>query len=442
MSKFKIGIGKCSIFFLYILGNSIFKCLRDCLFNFTSFNPNSQIGLFGFEPALSKHSTITNIYMYLSYIIFGFCLFYYSKRKNIIKKENNEKQIKSLAKHKLIYNNKKVINIESKKIIQLFLVSLIFVLHSDLIKMLYLFNNISDLDIWTFDIVFASFFMKRYFDIKFYKHQKYALLFIIIICTSLLFVSTFFENVYVIIDDLMGSYFYFIPIVCAFMLITCMTSFGCVVSKVLMDLTFISPYKIIILTGIIGLFLNSISLVITTLVECKTNNILDDFCLSGYNGNKYYDNINTYFSDLKDEKQIYLEIFLVTPIYLIVCFLEFTCEIFIIYYLNPIYILIRDNLYYGTSRIILILFKFNDYSNYVTLLKFIILELAEIFAIFGYLVYLEIIELRCFGLDKNLKKNIVLRGEIEVLDSLIIKDGDDDDEDSDKENNNIIIEMV
>ena len=438
MSKFKIGIGKCSIFFLYILGSSIFKCLRDCLFNFTSL-------IFGFEPVLSNHSTIKKIYMYLSYIIFGLCFFYISKRKNIIKKENKEKQITSLSNYELIYNNMEI-NIEFKRMIQLILVCLIFVLHSDLIKILYLFK-INDFDIWTFGIVFASFFMKQYFDIKFFKHQKYALLFIIIICTSLLILSTFFENknnknVYEIIDDLMGSYFYFIPIVCAFMLITCMTSFGCVVSKVLMDLTFISPYKIIILTGIIGLLLNSISLVITTSVECKTNNkiILGDFCLSKYNGNKYYDNINAYFSDLKNEKQIYLEIFLVTPIYLIVCFLEFTCEIFIIYHLNPIYILIRDNLYYGTSRIISVLYNIDEYTIHITLSKCIILELAEIFAIFGYLIYLEIIELRCFGLDKDLKRNIILRGEVEALGFLMSED-DNDDEDDDIENNNIT-EMV
>ena len=36
--------------------------------------------------------------------------------------------------------------------------------------------------------------------------------------------------------------------------------------------------------------------------------------------------------------------------------------------------------------------------------------MAEILAIIGYAVYLEIIELRFWGLDKDLKRNIIKRG--------------------------------
>ena len=46
----------------------------------------------------------------------------------------------------------------------------------------------------------------------------------------------------------------------------------------------------------------------------------------------------------------------------------------------------------------------------MTLTQFILLELAEILAIIGYAVYLEIIELRFCGLDKDIKKNIIKRG--------------------------------
>ena len=45
----------------------------------------------------------------------------------------------------------------------------------------------------------------------------------------------------------------------------------------------------------------------------------------------------------------------------------------------------------------------------MTLAQFIILELTEILSILGYAIYLEIIELRFFGLDKDLKKNIIRR---------------------------------
>ena len=68
------------------------------------------------------------------------------------------------------------------------------------------------------------------------------------------------------------------------------------------------------------------------------------------------------------------------------------------------------------------------------MLQFIILELAEIFAIIGYLIYLEIIELRFNGLDENIKKNITMRAELDSLfqiDSETSEDDDDDDDDDD-----------
>ena len=46
----------------------------------------------------------------------------------------------------------------------------------------------------------------------------------------------------------------------------------------------------------------------------------------------------------------------------------------------------------------------------MTLTQFIILEMTEIISILGYAVYLEIIELRFLGLDKDLKRNIIKRG--------------------------------
>ena len=53
---------------------------------------------------------------------------------------------------------------------------------------------------------------------------------------------------------------------------------------------------------------------------------------------------------------------------------------------------------------------------YITLLQFIILETAEVFALLGLSIYLEIIELNCFGLDYNIKINIIKRAELKIED--------------------------
>lgn len=59
-------------------------------------------------------------------------------------------------------------------------------------------------------------------------------------------------------------------------------------------------------------------------------------------------------------------------------FLEILIEIQIIYYLNPIYILIRDKIYYLVLKIMVALIRFKtDIRAYMTF-RFLILESAEI----------------------------------------------------------------
>ena len=430
MAKSKIGFGKCSSLFLYILGNSLFRFFKECLFNF---NFKNKTGLFGFKPIFLNHNIIANIYMYLSYIIFGLLSLFILNKIILGTNSKKENQRSSLVEQNLIYNDYESM-ISYRIFLQILLVCLIFILHADLIKMLYLFD-ISTFDIWTFDIFFSYFFMKKYFVTNIYKHQKFSLILIVVICTSLLIISTFFKdsdlNAYEKVKQLTGFYSFSILIFLGFMLISCMTSFGRVLSKMLMNLKFISPYKIIFDIGLFGVILNSIILLITTLVKCETNNysILENFCTVKDGENSYYDNILVYFYDLRKSSnyEFYIEIFVLIPIYLILNFLEFACEILIIYYLNPNFILIRDNLYYGISKIMLI--SYNLTINKI-LWQLIILELAEIFAVFGYLVYLEIIELRFCGFDENLKRKIIIRAEGDTLGSLMFEDNDESDDEN------------
>ena len=74
-------------------------------------------------------------------------------------------------------------------------------------------------------------------------------------------------------------------------------------------------------------------------------------------------------------------------------FLEILCELSIIYYLNPINILIQNNVYYFCLRIIYasiaIKSKNTDYFN----TRFFILEIADLFALLGECIFLQLIEL-------------------------------------------------
>ena len=94
---------------------------------------------------------------------------------------------------------------------------------------------------------------------------------------------------------------------------------------------------------------------------------------------------------------------------IIISFFEFTCEILIIHYLNPNFLLIRDNFYYGILKLIFLLIEPENIDKN-QIIKFSILETTEVLALLGYSIYLEIIELRFCGLNEDLKEKIQERG--------------------------------
>ena len=435
MVKSIIGFGRCSKYYLYILGTAVFKCLRDCIFGFNNINPDSKIGLFGFTPQLSHHHLLQSLYRYASFILGG-GLFIYILHRNIkadTVKENNKNK-ERLELKGLIHNNKSD-GSENAKISEILKVCLIYGIHAELSRIMYLFDFYG-LDFWTVDVFFILLFMHRNFIFNYYKHQKYSMALILISVTILLLISSFLpftnhddtnekeirdKNSYQIIKDLTkdltGSNFFFILVILLFALLSCLISYQRVKEKVLMDFYYLSPYRLIFFIGISGFILTSIILTITSNFQCLDEKIYNYCSITRTNNNVteyYYDNLVIYFEELKnntDNYQFYLEIILIPPLYLIISFLEFTCEILTILNLNPNFVLIRDNIYYGTSRLLYFLFIINkNYQHYITLSQFIILEMTEIIALIGYAIYLEIIELRFWGFDKDLKRNIIKRG--------------------------------
>lgn len=234
------------------------------------------------------------------------------------------------------------------------------------------------------------------------------------------------------------------------MLISFTTAFGRVLTKVLMDLKFISPYIIIILTGIIGFILNSLLLILVSKYKCHNNEILNKACLVESENGKYFDNIKIYFSSLTEllnrvehtesgytsKIKFYVEILVIVPLFLVFSYFELYFEIKTINYLNPNYVLIRDNIYYGLSRIVS--FCINSKSLNIVLV-FILLEVAEITAILGYSVYLEIIELRFCELDNKLKRKLSEAANLESqVDMIQIEENYNSDDEDDKEDKNEI----
>ena len=422
-----IGIGNYSKYFLLILGICLFKFLKQSLFNFFQIYPPSQSGIFGFQPILNGHFVIQSIYTYISYIIFSLLLKLITKRlsknddSNILESQTSRNQsLKIISQSRSFDSEPDKIN--TKKLLKAIAICTVIVIHVDFSKVMFLYDVIL-FNIWTFYIIFILLFMKRHFIIQIFRHQKYSMIFVIVICTILLLLSTFFsyneqsdKNAYQKVKAITGSYSYFLLFLFLFIILNCMTAFFLVYSKALMEIEMIPPYIIILITGIIGLILNLILLAFTSRFKCTMNNFIKNICIAFSNEGAYYDNLLIYFSNMKlkyndssKSKEFFIEIFVVYPFYLIFSFLEFACQMFAVYYLDPNYILIKDPIYFGILRLILLFYNIKNLSTYLYIYQFFLLEFAEIFAFLGYLVYLEILELRFCGLDQDLRRKIIAR---------------------------------
>ena len=428
MSEFIIGIGRCSKYLIFILGTVIFKTLNNFIFE-NQINPKSKGGLFGFTPVLSHHLYVQYLYKYISFIIGGIIFEYVLYKKSKTKKEstNDGKSTEEILAHQttmLIYNEQDENDL--KKNNEILLVCLSYCLSYEIIGILYIFG-FDRIEIWTCEIIFILYFMKKYFRIKIYRFKKLAL-FIILGPTSMLLLASSFlpftshessqknsrdENAYEEVEAITGSKFYSIPLSIFFIILEIFLSYSRVKAKVLMDLRYLSPYLIICYIGIFGSILILIILIILSLLNCSEG--IADMCMVRDMNNEtllYIDNAIIYFQELRETgNRMYIEIFLIIPFYLIIKFFEFTCEILVIYYFNPNYVLVRDNLYYGIIRVIFILVNNKDYQQSISLTQFIILESSEVISVFAYGIYLEIIELRFCGLDRYLKRNIMIRSD-------------------------------
>ena len=409
-NKKPITFGKCSRLYFYILGSGSFKLVSSLLLGAKSIYEDG-IGLFGFCPVIYNYNFLQSIYTYIGYIIFGL-IFYFFKDVSA-KDRNDDYSIKTKNSFQSSYINlirQKSFQREEKqkKSIkwEILILCIVFVVHIETKKMLYK-EGFQFFNFWTVEIIFMQFLMGKYFITYFYAHHKISILHNALIGSSILIIASFLPtslstenqgNAYQNINNKFGNYFYCILFILVFIVLSIIFCFSRIYSKVLMQIKFVSPYKLIFLFGICGIIISLISSLVAYSID-------------------YEDNLINYFSELKSvldkgkTYKFYGEIFLVYPVYIFSNFMEFTFEMLTIYYLNPFYILMTNTLYYGISE--LIFYMLNLSGDGLVITHFLLTELTEIVICLGLMVYLEIIELNFCGLDKNLRSTIIKKGEDE-----------------------------
>ena len=428
-----ISIGKCSRFYLLILGAGSFKLLSLLILGANNIYEDG-IGLFGFCPVLSNYNFVQSIYMYIGYIIFGF-IFYHFKGVETIDinggiLEKKDQLMRNLTIQN-IHKNKVAKNLANDNTkCEIAFLCLAFAVHIETKKVLYI-EGFQFFNFWIIEIIFMQVLMRIYFTIDVYIHNKIAIIFNVVVCSAILITASFLPtslsndnpgNSYQTTEKKLGNYFYCILIILFFMVLSFIFCFTRIYSKVLMEFKYVSPYKLVVLFGIAGVIVSVFSSLITYSIN-------------------YKDNLINYFSDMRSsldqgkKYKFYGEIFLVSPIYAFVTCVEFIFEILTIYYLNPFYILMSNTLYYGITE--LIFFILNSSNDTLVIIHFVLTELTEIFACFGFFIYLEIIELNFCGLSNNLRLSISQKGadEFKILSSTNIEREDEEDNDKNVGNN-------
>ena len=236
---------------------------------------------------------------------------------------------------------------------------------------------------WILDIFFTCIFYYLIFKIKLYKHHYLSLILIIILGITLDLIC---ENLQ---DDITKNF----GIVLLKLLRETIYSSNYALVKYLFEKKFCSIYEISLSNGILGLFF----LIILS--------IFDHYFFK-------YDDFSKYFDKFNIKELLVMIILMITQLGLYLCIL----------------IIIKAN----TPCHIFIIFVFGQLAYYVDFSKNSILFMVFLLLIlFMSLIFNEIIEINCFGLEKNTKKNIMKRARIDtedliILDNNLIKEEEED----------------
>ena len=240
---------------------------------------------------------------------------------------------------------------------------------------------------WTFDIVVINLVSFLLLKTKLYKHHYF--------CLAIIFIFGVIGN----INDFIEKIDFIIIIINHIKeLLLCI---GLCIDKYIMDTKYTSPYELCFYSGIFSLCLNFVTLGIFGLFY-----------------KEYLEQCREYFAQINNSIQL-LFFFL----FLIGLFSFILCNCF------------SDKIYSPNYIINIFIFQriYHSFFRSQNILQICYNILRGILFIFLFLIFNEIIEINCFGLQKNTKKNIKKRAIMEEEENN--ETNDDDDKDDNKSDN-------
>ena len=464
-----IGFGKFTRYHKYLLIAIICQFISDYSMGLNKMNKDSKDVniIFRFYAKLNLHKLVKAFIEFLGFIFGGVILcFIYNILEGKTGKKNSMAKVQ--RKREKYLENKKNYNY-----IELFFIGFFISFNKIIVN---LANNflVLENDFWVLELVSITIFSHYILKMKIKNHHIAAILIIIPIIfidiISYFLPSThnnncddkcnltdnnFFEIINIISEKLKYRYLIIIIIFCLFVLGIILKDLSWVRAKYFIDIRGINPYKILISTGLIGCILVTICSFILSSVPCytldvdyfnnesyvkdnRTYTFFNEICFfakqkqneSNVTLNFYYDNITSFFENeynLIDNNYDKLEIFIFIPLYFLMYTAIKIMNVMMIKYLDPNVILINKNVTFFIEGIINYVFIIKFDENYLIPLMFILLEIKHLISLISNIIYLEILELKFCNLDYDIRKSIVIRGEIESeaqIEILAEKDSD------------------
>jgi hypothetical protein len=443
-----LSIGNCNKYFIYIFLSIFFHILNDTLYGF-NYDCFIDVKFIDTETQdyFSWHDLIHKIFSFIGTIILAYFFGKYesfsSQRQSLntnISNESENKDKKTL-KMTLIHNEiDDTLYTDKYSFTICLIIVVLWIIEEQLIDIFGL--ALKDLDFWMFELIIITLISIKMFKVEIYSHQIFAMWFCIVPCILKIatIVLSFSQKKEIKKNNLPILYtdnIKYIPIgiIIYILLITSRAFVNCKI-KWFMDLKYVSPNKLLFYYGIAGAIISTLICIITTFVKCddikSPIDIYDYICKIPYNNEtqnnftyyeRYFDSfifyINTFRGKINKDFhsiEVLYEIIIIILGVLTFFFYKYF-SILVIQNLTPVYLIFSNPIYFLLQKSIVLLYTYIKNDNFFEddpiqfmIYKFCLDLSGDLFSIIGFLMYLEIIELKFGNYDYNLKVNIIKRG--------------------------------
>ena len=468
-----------NIYFKYILLAIIFRYLNTCLLGHNHNDSFEEVNLNKFiyksfdhqiKIDLANFRMIEFFFKYAGIFIFSIISRFFelyltrNKIKNffqindpfLVSQRNifilNQTDSLSISKNKnFLYKFKNNI-VNNSSVFIYIIISFTWVVQEILNLMFYWF--LRDVDFWFFEILIVTIIFSYTFLLEVYNHQKLAI--VINLCSSFFKIANIVLRFFCSEPGIYTKYPWWIPLgFLGYLILIAISAFINCTIKSFIDLRYTTISQLLMFYSLVGIFVSGITCVINTYVPCSetknSNFVYEKMCKVEYNNNLYFDNFNYYFSSFADEDSFGKLIRSLTIIFdsLTFFFKEYFC-LLAIKYMGPIHITFAKPIFFILKKIILITNNlirdksfFKSTEDYKPE-RFFLDVAGDIVCLIGFLIYLEIIELKFFGLNYNLRKYIMQRGidnDYSILSINIIKDEEISEDDTSNQTDEVSSEL-